>query len=278
MIMPAGNAALARSANRLQMGELGKRILTAAVLILVVWFWYFELTENWFRIGAAVFGLAASWELLVLLRLRPGWAYLAGLLVFWAAFAWSPAAAMHLPLLFLFLFLVFVLASRAESQAFETFAAGSWMLLWLVATIYILTMTHVEESGRSLIIGICIAVWASDIAAYFVGKAYGRHKLCSAISPGKSVEGLFGGLLFGIPAAALIWIEGGLFQPVIAGLIATAVVLAGVLGDLSESALKRMLGAKDSGRLLPGHGGLLDRIDALLMAIPAGWLLQGVVQ
>lgn len=255
------------------MNELGKRVLTALVLIAAGWFWYVELPEDGFRIGAALIGLLASWELIALLRLNPGWAYLAGCLVFWGGFAFSEHWAMDLPLLLLFWFMLFALASRRASQSFEAFAAAAWLMFWLVATLFILVSTHQIEQGRMLILGACLGIWGSDIAAYFIGRALGRNKLCVHISPGKSVEGLIGGLIFGVGAAGWVWLQAGLFEPLQAVALGILVVLAGVLGDLSESSVKRMLGAKDSGRLLPGHGGILDRVDALLTGIPVAWLV-----
>ncbi len=114
-----------------------------------------------------------------------------------------------------------------------------------------------------------LVIFGSDIGAYFAGRAIGKHKLAPAISPGKTVEGLIGGLVFAAAAAAIatFW-----FFPELPYKcsIPLAVVLAavGVLGDLAESAMKRGAGAKDAANILPGHGGLLDRLDSLLLGAP----------
>jgi phosphatidate cytidylyltransferase len=115
-------------------------------------------------------------------------------------------------------------------------------------------------------------VWAADIGAYFTGQALGRHKLAAAVSPGKTWEGLFGGLAWallvaGAAGAWLFRLEGAAWLPFL--LLSAAVVLLSIVGDLGESLLKRQAGAKDSGTLLPGHGGMLDRVDSLLAALPA---------
>lgn len=124
-----------------------------------------------------------------------------------------------------------------------------------------------------------LVTWASDSAAYFVGNAVGRHKLAPTVSPGKSVEGSVGGILGGMGAAALMsswWLAD---LPLLAVPVSTALWMGAVLsvggqlGDLVESALKREVGVKDSGRIFPGHGGVLDRVDALLWAFPLTWLL-----
>jgi len=114
-----------------------------------------------------------------------------------------------------------------------------------------------------------VVTWLNDTFAYFVGRAFGRRKLYERISPSKTWEGAAGGAAGSIAGALVIR---SLWLPVIpfwgAALIGAGAAVLGPLGDLSESMLKRAFGAKDSGRLLPGHGGLLDRIDALLFNAP----------
>lgn len=124
-------------------------------------------------------------------------------------------------------------------------------------------------------------VWASDTAAYFVGVAIGRIRLAPSISPKKSVEGAVAGVLGGAGAGALVstwWLGSSAILPVgvaTAAWMGAAVSVGGQIGDLVESVLKREAGVKDSGRLLPGHGGFLDRLDALLWAFPLAWVLLG---
>ncbi len=123
--------------------------------------------------------------------------------------------------------------------------------------------------GPRRVLAAALITWAGDIAAFYAGRAVGRRPLAPRISPAKTVEGAAAGLLASLLAGAAIapWVWPG--RPV-AGAVAGAVVgLAGQVGDLAESLLKRSLGAKDSGHLIPGHGGVLDRIDSLLFALPA---------
>ena len=147
------------------------------------------------------------------------------------------------------------------------------MAIWLVLFVDVVMRVHAHANGTMFIVGALLGIWASDIAAYFVGKKFGKHKLCPAVSPGKSIEGLMGGLLFGVGLAACCWVWLVKISIEHALLLALVLVVAGVLGDLFESAIKRMVGAKDSGRMLPGHGGLLDRIDALIPSLVAVGLL-----
>lgn len=121
-----------------------------------------------------------------------------------------------------------------------------------------------------------LGTWASDTFAYFVGSLLGKHKLCPSVSPGKTIEGALGGLSGSILFVALL---GMLFQvPLIHGIVLGLLVgLAAPLGDLAESGLKRFCGVKDSGQLLPGHGGILDRFDSILFAVPAVYYYTQII-
>jgi phosphatidate cytidylyltransferase len=128
-----------------------------------------------------------------------------------------------------------------------------------------------DDYGLNLVLATLLGVWASDIFAYAGGRAYGRRKLAPAISPGKTVEGFLTGLVLG---TAVVWftLYGRAWDRARRSSSGVVVCLASPLGDLFESFLKRDLGVKDSGRTLGAHGGVLDRIDALLFAGPAAWI------
>ena len=158
--------------------------------------------------------------------------------------------------------------------------AGLW-LAWLA-------LAQARTIGINFLLSVMCVVWAADIAAYFTGRAFGRNKLAPTISPGKSWEGVYGGVA-GVILLALGWLalESRLSfdSPSIflllqqrqgwGGLLLAALLLAAlsVVGDLFESLVKRAAGAKDSSALLPGHGGVLDRVDALLPVLPAALAL-----
>ena len=154
---------------------------------------------------------------------------------------------------------------------------GLWVILpaWL-AVVFLLSFSH----GQWLMLFVVMIVAAADIGAYFCGMAWGRHKMLPAVSPAKSWEGFWGGMLACALLALLAW---ALLPPrhigwlgVLSVVMATA--LAGVVGDLLESMVKRHSGVKDSGSLLPGHGGVLDRIDSLTAAAPVFALLLILVE
>ncbi len=146
----------------------------------------------------------------------------------------------------------------------------------------------VELQARSawLALAAMAIVWIADTAAYFSGRAFGRRKLAPAVSPGKTWEGVYGGCaavavyaLLLVPFASAAGMGGDLGVAGVAAWVAFALLIAAVsiMGDLFESLLKRNAGAKDSGRVLPGHGGVLDRIDALLAALPLAGLAAHLV-
>jgi phosphatidate cytidylyltransferase len=134
-------------------------------------------------------------------------------------------------------------------------------------------------AGTALLFFPVVLTWASDIGAYFVGRAIGRHKLIPAVSPGKTVEGAVGGVLFTVLAAwayvALVLRPAAHLDVRPLGLLGfgIAISVAAQLGDLAESLLKREAGVKDSSHLIPGHGGVLDRMDSIFFVLPVAYLL-----
>lgn len=144
-------------------------------------------------------------------------------------------------------------------------AVGPIVLLppWVALVV----LHDVPVYGPWLVMTVIGLVWAADTGAFFAGRTFGRHKLAPAVSPGKTWEGVGGGVVF---AAVVAGVAGGLLELPVGRLVAIGVVtaLVSVVGDLTASIAKRNIGVKDTGRLLPGHGGMLDRIDSLTAAAP----------
>lgn len=149
--------------------------------------------------------------------------------------------------------------------------AGGWLLLvgaWLSLVVIL-----AAPAGPWLLVWLFLLVWGADIGAYFAGRRFGARKLAPEVSPGKTWEGAAGGLALALLAGAA-WVafvpglEAWRARPVAAGVVMAALVAVSVFGDLFESVLKRRAGVKDSGTLFPGHGGVLDRIDSLIAALP----------
>ena len=142
---------------------------------------------------------------------------------------------------------------------------------------YIVRVNEIERVGRQLILFTLVLIWAGDMLAYFIGKSVGRLKMAPALSPKKTWEGAFANVV----ASALVAIAFARWMQIdtltLIG-IAVAANIAGQAGDLIESAYKRGASVKDSGALLPGHGGMLDRIDSLILAASVVWILYQWLQ
>jgi phosphatidate cytidylyltransferase len=162
-------------------------------------------------------------------------------------------------------------SSRSATEVLPSISVSAGGLLFIVLPLSAVVRLHgVDVLGRWLLLFTVVLVWAGDSAAYFVGRAIGRFKLSPQTSPNKTWEGAAANFLAALFVAAIIgyWSK---IPP--AHMLAMAAVgsIAGQIGDLFESAWKRSAGVKDSGTILPGHGGMLDRIDALILAAPAVW-------
>jgi phosphatidate cytidylyltransferase len=161
-------------------------------------------------------------------------------------------------------------------------------MFYVGLTLLTLINLHEQTNGPSLVTFLFVVVWAGDTAAYYIGRAWGRRKLAPSLSPGKTWEGAMGSVAGSVLAAwGLLELAAQLQARNLTALsypeeiwywllLAVLVNIAAQVGDLTESALKRSAGVKDSGNLLPGHGGVLDRIDALLLASPVLWYAQVV--
>lgn len=155
---------------------------------------------------------------------------------------------------------------RVALALFGSIYVGLFSYLWLLRAF---------GEGSRYLITLVLLIWAQDIGAYFIGLTLGKRPLAPTISPKKTWEGALGGLACGVLVAGLVglfWHMGGI--GFLLGLVAG---IAGQIGDLVESALKRAAGVKDSGSLLPGHGGVLDRFDSLIFAAPLAYLLVTVL-
>lgn len=170
-------------------------------------------------------------------------------------------------------FAVLSIPLLVQAPLVETVRTGAIVLagmLYIGLTLSYLAGVRLLPQGELLLFFLLLVTWAADTAAYYVGTLCGRRALAPSISPKKTVEGLIGGL-FGatLVAYAARWSFVPHFSNVDALVLAVSLTLAGLWGDLVESAIKRSVGVKDSGALLPGHGGMLDRLDSLLFTAPA---------
>lgn len=172
---------------------------------------------------------------------------------------------------------LFIKEADAISQSFRVLVPMTYIALPL--GLVPLFSEIIPSAGKQpmMILSLFILIWVNDTFAYLTGITFGRHRLFERISPKKSWEGAVGGFLFSLLAALILFKVTALMTlPAWLGL-AVVVVIFGIFGDLFESLLKRTNMVKDSGNLLPGHGGLLDRFDALLFAAPAAWIFLSIM-
>ncbi|MEK1913340.1 phosphatidate cytidylyltransferase [Pseudomonas sp. NFPP07] len=256
---------------------LKQRIITALILLPIALCGFFLLEGSAFALFIGLVVTLGAWE----------WARLAGFEAQSTRIAYAVVVAA-------LLFLMQLLPGIAP------WVLGAAVLWWGLATFLVLTYPRTREHwagaaaklvigllillpawqglvfikqqplGNWLIMAVMVLVWGADIGAYFSGKAFGKRKLAPQVSPGKSWEGAYGGLLLSLVITAVVGLVAGWsVGQIILGLLGAAIVVfISVVGDLTESMFKRQAGIKDSSNLLPGHGGVLDRIDSLTAAIP----------
>ena len=270
------------------LSSLAQRVTTAAVLVPLVLAALFLLPpRGWGIVALAIMALAAhEWSKLAGFDLQRTALFIGGVVVIGALLLFLPAAgfARGWPDRVVLgvcgaasAFWILAAPARLATQS----PARAWLAMTLVGWIVLIGawVAIVELQARSpwLVLAAMAVVWIADTAAYFTGRKFGRHKLAPSISPNKSWEGVWGGTAAVALYALLLTLfasEAGYAgsRTIAAGIaFVLLVVLLGavsVVGDLYESLLKRQAGVKDSGSLLPGHGGVLDRIDALLSAMP----------
>ena len=254
---------------------LKERIITALVLAPVALGCVLFLPPVAFSVVIALVIMLGGWEWANLSGFQQAWQRVAFAVVIGAScwvvkampVAWVLAVAVVWWFFALYMVKQYPESARLCESRWLRLVMGFFTLV--PAWTALVELKQINPDGMSIIM-VLLLIWAADVGAYFAGKNLGRHKLAENVSPKKTIEGLVGGLLAALCVAAVI----GLYYDFSFArglgflLLTIVVVLVSVLGDLFESLLKRERGIKDSSNLLPGHGGILDRIDSLTAAIP----------
>lgn len=263
---------------------LKQRVITAVILTIIFLAALFGLPTGIFPLFIGAVVLIGAWEWAKLSSFAATWqrlvymAVIAGLIV---DVSWMTDVFSIEPL------------NLAATKILLIIACGFWALallmvqgypssaiLWghtvlrLVMGVFVLVPTwlalvyvHAQPQGPWLVLMIAAIVAAADIGGYFTGRKFGKRKLAPSVSPGKTLEGFAGGFLSNVLLAAVVaWLSSSNFWLLLAIVLPTSLV--SVLGDLLESMVKRYAGVKDSGTILPGHGGILDRVDSITAAAP----------
>lgn len=261
---------------------LRQRILSALVMVPLVVFSVLFLDQSLFALVVAVMVLVGAWEWSALVPMQETatrYGYLALILAV-CVVAWYFASSevfvnsvLWLAMLW-WLFVLFWITRPelgTEVNARHTIMKSILGLGLMISTWLALVVLHSRpDQGPYWVMFVLVLVWIADSGAYFSGRAFGRTKLAPAVSPGKTWEGVFGALvacsIFAYAYGRWLDFQGAALSSFV--LVCVVTVLFSIAGDLLESLLKRQRGVKDSGTLIPGHGGILDRIDSLLAAAP----------
>ncbi|MEZ9514642.1 phosphatidate cytidylyltransferase [Vibrio splendidus] len=274
-----------------------QRIITALILAPLVILGIFELSLPTFILSLAVISLLGFWEWTQFVESKSRYlALIPTVVVSAASFAFIPFDAFSLNHLSSAHYTILTIGSiwwviasgmavtypksmlAWKDSSLLRHAFGVLTLLPFFWSVVILRAHGIDVDpyhGAKLVMFVCLLVWAADSGAYFSGKSFGKRKMAPAVSPNKTIEGLVGGI---ITAVIIAWIFADLFDiqfssPLHMIVITLVTVVISVLGDLVESMFKRVSGVKDSSNLIPGHGGILDRIDSLTAAFPVFALL-----
>ncbi len=261
----------------MKLGNLAQRVATAVVAVPILLFLVFWSHPEGWQVLVALAAAAGAWEVCGMFggdRLDR----MVGIGLAWlvyGSFVRLPAWGLLALTAAVGAAFLYVLFRPKASESGQMEAAAVRLTGLLLAVVYVgLLFAYVGAmrglaSGSQWVVLLLSAVWLGDTGAYFAGRAAGRHKLYPIVSPKKTWEGAFGGLVASVVAGlvAAWWYLPGLgLEGVLLGVLPAAIL--GQLGDLAESVLKRSRGVKDSGSLLPGHGGILDRVDAVMFAAP----------
>jgi phosphatidate cytidylyltransferase len=274
-----------------------KRILTAIVLILAVFALIFFGQLWMITLFSAIVAELAAYEYLKLasvgarahdakLRIPVWWMAIGTALAFVVTLPNFPVEA-QLPVLSALTLALFAWNGFRSPliQVLPDTAQGLFGLIYIAYPLTLVPLLWKQEDGPALVLFLMVCVWSGDIAALYIGRAFGKHKLAPRLSPGKTWEGSVASIVGSMLAAGLVIIVSDaltargntllhISEPIWQSLLLAAILnVAAQLGDLLESAIKRGAGVKDSGTMLPGHGGILDRIDALLLAAPVLWFI-----
>lgn len=261
------------------MREFLRRLLTGVVYVILLLSAVF-LSSDAFDFLFMIFGLACLYEYKRLVLLRGYYIFVAYLGLWWMFIYLVNDAVLVNVLMFITIavnltLIYFLFSKKKIYHTYQKFIVG---LFYIGGGCIFLTMIPYKnnEFAKLLIMGIFILIWVNDSFAYLVGKSIGRTKLYPSVSPKKTVEGTLGGFVFTMAAAYIMARYEPIVEPTQWLILAAVIVLMGGIGDLIESKLKREADVKDSGAILPGHGGMLDRLDSLIFAAPFAYLTLNI--
>lgn len=267
---------------------LKKRLITAGILLPLVILGVLYLPVDYFYLVSAGIFLLAVWEWTRLAGFQSLLGRISGsldILILSALFLVFLPRFLNVALI---LFMPIVIWSLAFCMVLA-YPKGAWVytsrvmgVLWgaCILSMAYLTLCYLKTVSAQYVLYVLALVWSADTGAFFVGRRFGRHKLAPEVSPGKTWEGVLGALVLGYLVSAGVYFMLDFpkqFSFLFWSLLSIITVLMSIVGDLFESLFKRLRNLKDSGTLLPGHGGVLDRLDSLIAAVPVFTVLMIVM-
>lgn len=263
-----------------RMKEIAKRAITGILYIFLLISAAILHTDA-FDFLFLAFGLICLYEFKKIIKLSGYHIFIAFMALWWIFIYLLPDTSGKQPLIYPLLaccitincFLLKELFSKKARKNNNATKFGISLFYIGGGCIFLTLIPYINaDFSKSLIIGIFILIWVNDSFAYLVGKSIGKNKLFPSVSPKKTIEGFIGGIIFALAAAYLLYKNTTDLTLIQWEVLALVVVISGNLGDLVESKFKRLAGVKDSGAVLPGHGGLLDRLDSLVFSAPFAYL------
>jgi len=259
--------------------ELLKRSLTGIIYVFLLLAAVY-LSTSAFDFLFLIFGITCIYEFKKLIRLQGYYIFIAFLALWWVFIyllgELSQQEVLRNILLAATLLVNILLCLNLFKTKVPRYSNTQKFLITIFyiggGSIFLTMIPYKEDFVKSLIIGVFVLIWVNDSFAYLVGKAIGKNKLFPSVSPKKTIEGFLGGFIFALIAAYLLSLSGNELTSIQWLILAAVLVITGTIGDLVESKFKRLAGVKDSGAILPGHGGLLDRLDSLIFAAPFAFL------
>lgn len=249
----------------------------SGIIYIVIFLAAILFSKESYVILTTIFGLLSVWEFSKLTNLKSVVPYIFTAFLGYAAYAKNENELIWIVLLFTLVCsirLIFYLYSEKKTYPTHNFEKLDLSVRYIAFSFFFLLLIPFTTGQYNpyIIIGVLILIWINDSFAYLIGKNFGKHKLFEKVSPRKTIEGFFGGLIFSIICAVVLSKYIAVFSILNWIVIAIIVSVFGTLGDLVESKFKRQANVKDSGNIMPGHGGILDRLDSLFFLSPFVYL------
>ncbi|KJS87485.1 MAG: hypothetical protein JM58_03865 [Peptococcaceae bacterium BICA1-8] len=247
--------------------------IISALIGIPLWVFIISIGESWLALAVLFLIIIGTFEFKAMLKIRGNKILLVPiilgeLVLIWGA--WSQSANwFNYGLGLSFFIILFYSVFKYPKINLEDISANIFILIYVGWSLTHIVLLRNTFNGALVLVYLFLVIWSTDTGAYFAGRFFGKTKLAPLVSPKKTIEGAIGGLLLGLLAAFIFNLFFQIFTAPILFVSAFLISILGQVGDLVESCFKRLVGIKDSGKIIPGHGGILDRFDSTILTAPA---------